>query len=327
MQTASDDSSEMKIEEGAEAADLSATAPCPVCGSSSLPGEEIPGWGGWRQCVECTLQFADPLGRGHDAVPWFSEAYRGGVECSGMTDFRSRVDQRHVILNQLDAPELWFWTPAFSEVISWLKATLKPGATVLDIGCGLGFFLHALRKEGFNAVGLDVAEPAVELNRADGFEVWHGSVETMPHNWQNPDAVVSFFMIHHLEDPRAFISAVRKRTVNAPLAIAAYGPTNVGEVASLPPRTLIRWNSRALSKALELGGYAAEVHDVRSTGTEIRPIMRIRQALARSAAFPRLYKLGKVVESRVLAMVPNDARADAFVVLALARPSEEKATA
>ena len=50
--------------------------------------------------------------------------------------------------------------------------------------------------------------------------------------------------------------------------------------------------------------------------------MLIRKALARSAAYPRLYKLGKVMESRVLALVPKDARADAFVLLALARPSE-----
>jgi SAM-dependent methyltransferase len=312
----------MTVEERAGRTHPSATATCPVCGSASRPGEQIPDWGGWRECVECTLKFADPLGREHDAVPWFSEAYRGGIEYNGMTDFRNRVQQRRVILDELDAPELWFWTPAFAEVISWLKAELKPGATVLDVGCGLGFFLHALRKEGFNAVGLDVAEPAVELTRADGFEVWHGPIETMPHNWQNPDAVVSFFMIHHLEDPRAFIAALRERAPDAPLAIAAYGPTNVGEIASLPPRTLIRWNSRALSTVLELGGYAADVQDIRSTGTEIRPIMLIRKALARSATYPRLYKLGKVVESRLLALVPKDARADAFVLLALARPSE-----
>ena len=304
------------------AAGGSTSGTCPVCGSESSAGEQIPGWGEWRVCPRCALEFSDPLSRERDAVEWFSDAYRGDVAGNDMTDFRRRVDQRHVILDELGAPELWFWTPAFDQVMSWLKQTVPPGGTVLDIGCGLGFFLHALRKEGFNAVGLDVADAAVELNRRDGFEVWQGPIETMPVGWQNPDAAVSFFMVHHLAEPGAFIAAIRERAPRAPLAIAAYGPSNKGDVASLPPRTLIRWSSRALGTALELAGYDVEVHDVPSTGTELRPVMRVRQVLARTAAFPRLYKAGKALEGRMLNLIPENARADAFVVLALAQPGE-----
>ncbi len=295
---------------------------CPLCGSATGPGEPIPDWGEWRICRECTLEFCDPLGREHDPVSWFSDAYKGAIADNDMTDFRDRIDQRRVIIDELDAPELWFWTPAFNEVMDWLKATLPPGSTVLDVGCGLGFFLHALRKEGFHAVGLDVADDAVKLNRRDGFEVWHGPIETLPQGWQSPDAVVSFFMIHHLVDPGAFLATLRERAPNAPLAIAAYGPNNKGLVASLPPRTLIRWNSRALETALRKTGFDADVRDVASTGTELKPVMRVRRLFARTAAYPRLYKAGKAVESRILRLVPDNARAQAFVVLALARPGE-----
>lgn len=298
---------------------------CPVCGSDSAPGAAIPGWGHWRVCGSCTLTFADPLGRENDPVSLFSDAYRGDLAANDMTDFHDRVAQRRVILDELKSPELWFWTPAFEQVLDWLKETLPPGATVLDVGCGLGFFLHALRQAGFNAIGLDVADDPVRLNREDGFDVWQGPIETLPEDWHKPDAVVSFFMVHHLEDPTNFFETVRKRFPDAPVAIAAYGPTNVGDPSSLPPRTLIRWNSRGLKTALERAGYRADTHDVRSTGIEIGPVARVRRLAAKTASYPRLYKVGKKLESRLVPLIPSTATAEAYVVLALARPDGKPA--
>ncbi len=293
---------------------------CPVCGSASVGGDAIPGWGRWRVCSSCTLTFADPLTREQDPVALFSDAYRGDVATNDMTDFHDRVQQRTVILDDLGSPELWFWTPAFDQVLDWVQRTVPAGGTVLDLGCGLGFFLHALRKRGFNAVGLDVADDPVRLNRQDGFEVWQGPVESLPDNWQQADAVVSFFMIHHLENPTAFFDTVRARYPQAPLAVAAYGPTNIGQAASLPPRTLIRWNSKGLGAALGRAGYTTELHDVRSTGIELAPVAKVRRLAAKTARYPRLYKVGKLVESRLVQLIPKGRTMDSFVVLALARP-------
>jgi predicted alpha/beta-hydrolase family hydrolase len=77
-----------------------------------------------------------------------------------------------------------------------------------------------------------------------------------------------------------------------------------------------------LGTALRLDGYSVEVRDLSSTGTELQPITRVRRILARTAAYPRLYKAGKRLEGRMLSMIPESARAQAFVVLALARPGQ-----
>ena len=53
------------------------------------------------------------------------------------------------------------------------RGRLQKNERVLDLGCGLGYFLHSLRGKGFNPVGVDIAETAVSLNRDDGFRVWH----------------------------------------------------------------------------------------------------------------------------------------------------------
>ena len=300
--------------------DRAVTVRCPVCNNLADSLEAVPGWGEWRCCRHCTLEFANPLRLGLDPKALFDDAYRGRVQTSAMTDFHKRVEQRRVILDKLNDPNLWFWTPAFYDVLDWLKARLPPGSTVLELGCGLGFFLHALRREGFNAAGLDVAEMVVELNRQDGFPVWHGPVESLPAGWVSPQAVVSFFMLHHLENPLGFLRAIRQRAPDAPLAIAVYGPSNKGTAASLPPRTLIRWNGRALATALQLAGYEPRVSEVQSTGAESDFLEPIRNTLARTMRVPGLYRLGKQVEAHVLSRVPARARRDAYVVLALAEP-------
>jgi hypothetical protein len=99
-----------------------------------------------------------------------------------------------------------------------------------------------------------------------------------------------------------------------------YGPTNKGDAASLPPRTLLRWNGRALSTALARAGYECEIHEISSTGSERRFLAALRNLLSRSAVVPSLYKLGKRFEATVLSAVPRSAKQEAYVVLALARP-------
>ena len=293
---------------------------CPVCGSNTERVGDAPGWGEWRRCHACTLEFAYPLRLGKDPLDFFDSAYRGEVKENAMDDFAGRVKQREIIIHKLQDPTLWFWTPAFDEVLNWLKKRFKPGSTVLELGCGLGFFLHTLRQEGFQAAGLDVAQLAVDLNRQDGFPVWHGQVASAPLNWMTPDAIVMFFMIHHLDDPLSFLKTVRERWPNVPLAIAQYGPSNLGEERSSPPRTLIRWNSQSLATALKLAGYQPTVHDILSTGAERHSLRLLRRTLGQTMRLPRVYRFGKKLASYVLAHLPKAARHDAFVILAFADP-------
>jgi SAM-dependent methyltransferase len=48
----------------------------------------------------------------------------------------------------------------------FLITTLEPGARVIDVGCGEGWFCDALATAGFTAVGVDVAPEALRRARA-----------------------------------------------------------------------------------------------------------------------------------------------------------------
>jgi SAM-dependent methyltransferase len=219
-------------------------------------------------------------------------------------------------------PSLWFWTPAFSLTLAWLKARLPSGATVLEVGSGLGFVLHALRRDGFNPVGLDVAESAVTVTREDGFKVWHGTLESMPPEWVQADAVIAFFMLHHLVDPIATLKEIRRRWPSAPLLVSQYGPTSDVGQASMPPRTLTRWNSRSLEQALTTAGYSATVTSVPSSGLEhsaMRPVGWAADHLIRS---PALYRIVKRAARRVgWSRLLRPARRPDFVLLGVGEPA------
>ena len=290
---------------------------CPVCGGNSGYSEPASGWGEWRRCLACKLEFANPFRLPETAEGLFEDAYQGRKHECEMRDFNRNLERRNALIN---VPELSFWTPAYQSILDWLKQHLDPGATVLEIGCGPGFFLHALRKAGFDAVGLDVAEVVVKLNRDDGYRVWHGRLATMPSTWVQPDAVVATFMLHHLDDPMGFLSQIKVRWPSALLALAQYGPGRKGTLRAAPPRNLTRWNSSALTAALARTGYSPSVSDVASSGVERGSLSRLRTVLRPMSSIPPLYRLSKRIERQLLPKVLGGLGKDAEVVLAFGQP-------
>jgi SAM-dependent methyltransferase len=287
---------------------------CPVCATASPVSEEARGWGNWHRCPACKLEFVEPMALPQSPERLFDEAYRGFRQESRLNQFHDRVAIRSALRKD---PELWFWTPAFYRTLEWLEQRYPPGAVVLDLGCGLGFFLHAARKRGFRVEGLDVALRAVELNREDGFRVWHGTLDSMPPDWVQPDAIVAFFMLHHLEDPMGFLHTIHTRWPKAGLAIAQYGPSNRDKLA-VPPRDLTRWNAQSLQEALRRVGYEATTAQFPSSGTE-RGIMKpVRKILKRTLRFPFVYRALRRIERRVMTPVLACMGKDEYVVLAVA---------
>src|SRR5438132_3566532 len=112
---------------------------CPACGSNPYASGELPAAWRWYTCSTCTLQFVFPMDLGADPRALYGAAYRGELNTSSMGDFAYRLQMRDSLVAD---PTLWFWTPAFQRVISWLKQNCGSSGTVLDVGCGPGLFLH-----------------------------------------------------------------------------------------------------------------------------------------------------------------------------------------
>jgi len=72
---------------------------------------------------------------------------------------------------------------------------------ILDVGCGVGYFLRVARSRGWNTAGLDLDKCAVDIARSHGLDVqW----ETMcsARLADSFDVVTLFNVIEHVSDPR-----------------------------------------------------------------------------------------------------------------------------
>ncbi|MBI4303186.1 MAG: class I SAM-dependent methyltransferase [Chloroflexi bacterium] len=235
---------------------------CPVCKGSSVHEREVAEWGEMRRCPSCDLVFAYPMTLPEPPESLFNKAYQGVAKNVGMKEYGVRMSLKSERKRgRIDPKRVLFWG-AYDQAMAWFQKNVPKGSVVLDIGCGVGYWISTLRQEGYDSAGLDVAKSVVDMLSAEGFDMWHGTVESLDPNWKNPSVVTSFFVMHHLQDPIGFLKTIRKKFPEATLMIGVWNqfpePLKLSP-ASLPPRTLAWWGPKSLKTALEKAGYEVDI--------------------------------------------------------------------
>jgi SAM-dependent methyltransferase len=231
---------------------------CPICRGESFHEMPVAEWGEMRRCVSCDLIFADPMTLPETPESLYNKAYQGISENPSMKEYKKRILRKQEIINGNLKPENRFLHGAFEEAQKWIKKNVPRGSVILDIGCGLAGWLLTIREMGFLPVGLDVAEEVVKIRAKEGFEVWHGTIDSIEFNWKNPAICTCFFVLQHISDPVGFLSTIRTKFPQATLIIGVWNKFTMPKVfsaASLPPRTLSWWSPKSLQQALEKAGY------------------------------------------------------------------------
>lgn len=90
------------------------------------------------------------------------------------------------------------------------RCTSSPAGSLLDVGCGKGFFVRAALASGFAAKGIDLSGTAIEFARKDlGLDVVQGTIEESITGWQASfDVITCWATIEHVADPRATLGAM-----------------------------------------------------------------------------------------------------------------------
>ncbi len=240
-----------------------ASSPCPACTESRRIAwvESCPPFEMYR-CEACQLQFADPLQWSGDR---YEEAYRtrGDALTGEESHYLENIEiSRRLLQEGLDLEKVnAFLSVPQRRALHELSRELGRGSSVLDIGCGPGFFLFALRLHCFEPLGVDCASAALEPLQNAGFGVWNGDVKTVARHHAAPAAITLFEVLEHVSDPVSFLSEIRSTFPAAPLFISVPSPRRaslrkIREPADYPPHHLTRWTESALKIVLKRAGYA-----------------------------------------------------------------------
>lgn len=141
----------------------------------------------------------------------------------------------------------------YEMAVKWIA----PGARVLEVGCGVGYF--AKRLSECNYTGLEYSEVAVTAARISGLDVRVQSVQD--HATAYPEAydvVCAFQVLEHVPDPADFIAACLECV--RPGGILLYGiPSDDSYLqffqntsTNVPPHHLTRWRDKTLEAVADI---------------------------------------------------------------------------
>src|SRR5689334_20721744 len=87
---------------------------------------------------------------------------------------------------------------------------VRPGATVLDAACGVGYGTRTLAAAGASVVAIDCAPEAVSAARTHGAaaSLAVADLHTLPFQDDAFEGVVCFEVLEHLEHPERFLDEV-----------------------------------------------------------------------------------------------------------------------
>jgi len=182
-----------------------ALRPCPICACAeievlhpmrfALPeGSPLPAAYDIVACRRCCLVYADTAGAQADYDRYYADFshYEDASVATGGGD--SDTDRERL-----------------AATAAWLAARLPRDARLLDIGCGNGGLLVALRERNFTRLaGLDPARGCVRRLRETGFEAWEGSL-SQAHVPGTFDAILLSHVAEHIVDLRGAFAALRDR--------------------------------------------------------------------------------------------------------------------
>jgi len=142
----------------------------------------------------------------------------------------------------------------------------KPGARVLEIGCGSGVFVELLGARGCEVHAMDASPEALRLaaERSPRAVFHEGVLEAQRFPAAHFDVIWSFHVLEHVEDPSAFLAEARR--ILKPGGVLLLRVPNAGSLeAALSgthwfhfdwPFHLAHWSPRSLRAALARAGFS-----------------------------------------------------------------------
>ncbi len=177
---------------------------------------------------------------------------------------------------------------AFRAALARLESAGPPGPSrkLLEIGSSVGLFLDEARRAGWDAIGIEPSRWAAESARERGLHVFNGTLEEFVPEEGPFDAVVSWDVWEHLEDPLAALK--RAHELLKPGGLFVFTTVNLGGLGRKLFRSRWPWFMRmhlhyftreSLTRMVRSAGF-----EVLATSTEAKTL-KLGYVLDRARSF------------------------------------------
>ncbi len=189
--------------------------PCALCGRHDVTPLYLVGERHIVRCNHDGLVYVDPQPTAATLNRWYNEGY--------FTDKKREKDDYLGYFSYLDEKPLLI--PYFKRKLAYIKKYIPTG-TLLEVGCGYGFFLEAANTSAFQVTGIDVSKDAVTYAKQHGSNarVLSLTKQSFPKNAFS--GVVAFQLIEHLQHPLEFLEIIHD--ITKPGGIVLFTTPNEG---------------------------------------------------------------------------------------------------
>jgi SAM-dependent methyltransferase len=158
-----------------------------------------------RECVSCSLMVLDPLPTEEDLKSVYNEGYFHNEHLAG-TDVTRVYGYIDYISERINKQRGY---RSICRTLQQLVRSMRKTPKLLDIGCGLGFFLDTASEFGFRPDGIEFNEHAIEyIRRRYPYRVSQlGELRRT----ERYDVVTMFDVIEHLREPFATLDEAWER--------------------------------------------------------------------------------------------------------------------
>jgi len=96
----------------------------------------------------------------------------------------------------------------YNELLDYFEKYRKNNR-ILDVGCGIGYFLDVAKERGWNVYGTEYAKKAIQICTEKGISMKQGKLDSF--NYENGffDVITSFEVIEHINNPQEEIKHIK----------------------------------------------------------------------------------------------------------------------
>jgi len=152
----------------------------------------------------------DPIPTAQELESFYKTQYYGLLKAGGRApELRRILEGGESARAELEWLAGTLWTDIHETMTELLSPQTKEAACVLDHGCGPGHFAGYLMRKGWRVEGVEIAESAAAMARAEGVRVFD-SVATIPDGQRRYDAIVSLNVFEHVPEPMEALIELRQ---------------------------------------------------------------------------------------------------------------------